>query len=153
MAEYVGELVHSEDNDGSYLFDVSYGKGGLPACLDSLRAGNRTRFISCSCDPNTEFVDVRVGEKVRYIVQTGKKIKVGEEMTVHYGKNYWVTLNEKSVWCTCGARVCMYDKKAWKARADMAKKVRIARANKAVKVEKAAEARKPRVANVDKSTR
>lgn len=116
LSEYVGELVHSDDLASTYLFDVKNDANTTMACIDSLRMGNWTRFINHSCDSNADFAVVRIGEELRYIVKAKRHIRKGQQVTVHYGEDYWKHRNRDDVWCGCGVKDCHFDKAAMRER-------------------------------------
>lgn len=121
LGEYLGELVHNGDIDSTYLFNITNDKtGSRPlACIDALRVGNWTRFINPSCEPNSDYEIVRVGEEVKFVIGTRKAIEQGEEIMVSYGdEGYWEMQNRKGLWCGCGMEGCKWSEEAVQARAD-----------------------------------
>jgi uncharacterized protein len=83
LIEYWGKLIpdaEAQTIGGRYLFELENGKtiaGGTKK--------NLARYINHSCKPNAE-VEIR-GNKV--YIYSRKKIKLGEEITYDYGKEYF----------------------------------------------------------------
>lgn len=63
--------------------------------------GNWTRFLNHSCDANCEFQTAVVGTRVATIIVAERDIEWGEELTVHYGYEYWDDQG-----CPCGSANC-----------------------------------------------
>jgi hypothetical protein len=92
--EYVGRVVKEEElaNDRlKYLFSVSKKK-----MIDGNIPENRARFINHSCRPNCR----AEGPNGRVFIMTKRKIKAGEEITYHYGKEYFDLILRK-LGCKC----------------------------------------------------
>ncbi|KAF1836189.1 SET domain-containing protein, partial [Decorospora gaudefroyi] len=111
IGEYNGEVLplcsRFPKDSGTYLFNVEREEDGeAVAYLDSLRVGSWTRFINHSCRPNVVFEMMRVGREMRVVIVTVRKVRVGEEVLVHYGPEYWAGLERKGVFCGCGEGRC-----------------------------------------------
>lgn len=94
IIDYVGEILPNaqcEYNLGKYLFEV-----GEYFTVDGSARENIARYINHSCKPNAE-VEIEQGEINIYAI---KNIESGEEITYHYGKDYF---NEfiKPIGCQC----------------------------------------------------
>ncbi|KAH7088464.1 hypothetical protein FB567DRAFT_620856 [Paraphoma chrysanthemicola] len=113
LGEYTGLLVPDSfaKPEARYLFDLIGNAPETIAYIDSLRAGNWTRFINHSCRPNTQFELVRVGREVRVCVHVVRNIEAGEEVTIGYGKTYWGTMAESGIFCGCGEKRCRFKRK------------------------------------------
>ena len=94
IVEYTGRKVTPEEMNsdrGKYLFWVSDTKminGNIPE--------NRARFINHSCAPNCR----AEGPNGRVFIMARRRIKAGEELTYHYGKEYFDRLI-KAKGCKC----------------------------------------------------
>ncbi|KAF2498661.1 SET domain-containing protein [Lophium mytilinum] len=73
------------------------------ADIDAEWFGNWTRFANHSCNSNAKFVPRRVGNHLVMVVQAKKRIPVGAEITVAYGKEY---LDAMGTLCLCGHKDC-----------------------------------------------
>lgn len=85
IIEYWGKLVRSDIADkvaGRYLFDLENGKTVLGGTRKNI-----ARYINHACRPNAEVRFV----KNRIYIYSSKRIKVGEEITYDYGKEYFDT--------------------------------------------------------------
>ena len=71
---------------------------------DSALAGNWTRYINHSCDPNTEFVTVNIGMRTTPLIKTTRNIEFGEDITVNYGPDFLANLK---IACRCGLSTCL----------------------------------------------
>lgn len=54
--------------------------------IDAVLRGNFTRFINHSCDANTKFRHMQLGQKIVTTVEAAKNIPFGTIITVEYGK-------------------------------------------------------------------
>jgi SET domain-containing protein len=111
VAEYVGErITHAEadrryDDDSmeehhTFLFTVS-----ARTVIDATVAGNDSRYINHSCDPNCESTIVR--GRVRIVAL--RDIAVGEELHYDYAYQRDGTESEseeRQYRCLCGTRRC-----------------------------------------------
>jgi hypothetical protein len=103
IAEYIGRPVKEEElkNDRlKYLFSVSKKK-----MIDGNIPENRARFINHSCRPNCR----AEGPNGRVFIMTKRKIKEGEEITYHYGKEYFDLILRKQ---GCQCVKCLEEKAA-----------------------------------------
>jgi len=85
IIEYTGDRMSSKKADeigGKYLFDVSDS-----LVINGQDRKNLSRYINHSCKPNA-YAEIDEDEgRVRIYAQ--KKINPEEEITYHYGKEYW----------------------------------------------------------------
>jgi SET domain-containing protein len=79
--------------DNRYLFEIN-----ARWTIDGSGRGNRARYINHSCRPNAEVYFVKHAIKIRAI----KNIKPGDEITYHYGRDYF-DIFIKQVGCKCAA--------------------------------------------------
>jgi uncharacterized protein len=114
IVEYVGPKIANADVEhragARYLFEVN-----SRWTIDGSSRRNRARYINHSCRPNAEVYFVKHAIKIRAI----KNIKPGDEITYHYGRDYFDSFI-KEVGCKC--RACA------KKRAEMRKSRRRTRA-------------------------
>ncbi len=83
IAEYIGTEVGPEEikrDRGKYLFLVSNTR-----TINGNIRENRARFINHSCAPNCR----AEGPNGRVFIIARRKIRAGEELTYHYGKEYF----------------------------------------------------------------
>ena len=110
LGEYVGEILHprgTKDPEGTYGLAISgpndsYETVGI---VNARHYGNWTRYINHSCDPNTEFASMLIGRKQRAVIKTLRDVAMFEELTVHYGDEYWI---HRDFRCRCGASDCRF---------------------------------------------
>jgi SET domain-containing protein len=57
--------------------------------IDALIAGNHTRFINHSHDPNVEACSVFCDGLIQMILRTIRPVAPGEELLMDYGPLYW----------------------------------------------------------------
>jgi hypothetical protein len=96
IIRYIGKKIRTEtadDLDTRYLFEIN-----TRWTIDGSNRANRARYINHSCRPNAEVYFVKHVIKVRAI----KNIKAGDEITYHYGRNYFDAFI-KAVGCKCAA--------------------------------------------------
>jgi SET domain-containing protein len=94
IVRYVGRKISTEDTedlDTRYLFEINN-----RWTIDGSSRRNRARYINHSCRPNAEVYFVKHVIKIRAI----KNIKSGDEITYHYGRNYFDAFI-KAVGCKC----------------------------------------------------
>lgn len=72
------------------------------ATISPKRYGNWTRFLNHSCNASCVFRELVIGDRIILAVEAVRDICILEEITVHYGDNYW-TGGRK---CQCGAANC-----------------------------------------------
>ena len=110
LAEYTGLIVPNEaknpkyrDNVYGYAFSRP-GSGDIFAMISAKLYGNWTRYISHSCDANTTFRPMAIGERYRVMIVAVKDIDIFEEVTVDYGPHYFLGRHP----CLCGEQCCRY---------------------------------------------
>lgn len=94
IIEYIGREVTDEEMNrdrDKCLFWVSKTK-----MINGAIRENRARFINHSCAPNCK----AEGPNGRVFIMARRKIKAGEELTYHYGKEYFEALI-KPKGCKC----------------------------------------------------
>lgn len=96
IIEYVGPLIANaevEKSRGKYFFGVN-----TKWSIDGSARSNTARYINHSCQPNAEaFISGR-----RVWVWSKRNIKIGEEITIDYGKEYFDD-QIKPKGCKCAA--------------------------------------------------
>jgi uncharacterized protein len=96
IIRYTGKKIPTkltDDLDTRYLFEINE-----RWTIDGSNRRNRARYINHACRPNAEVYFVKHVIKVRAI----KNIKAGDEITYHYGRNYFDAFI-KEVGCKCVA--------------------------------------------------
>ena len=96
IIRYSGKKIPTkltDDMDTRYLFEINE-----RWTIDGSNRRNRARYINHACRPNAEVYFVKHVIKVRAI----KNIKAGDEITYHYGRNYFDAFI-KEVGCKCVA--------------------------------------------------
>jgi uncharacterized protein len=96
ILRYIGRKIRTEtadELDTRYLFEIN-----TRWTIDGSSRRNRARYINHSCRPNAEVYFVKHVIKIRAI----KNIKPGDEITYHYGRNYFDAFI-KAVGCKCAA--------------------------------------------------
>jgi uncharacterized protein len=119
IVRYSGRKIRTDtadDLDTRYLFEIN-----TRWTIDGATRRNTARYINHSCRPNAEVYFVKHAIKIRAI----KNIKIGDEITYHYGRNY-LDAFIKQVGCKCLA--CL--RKRAKERAERRARLRRARARK-----------------------
>lgn len=84
IIEYTGEHISHKEADrreGKYLFTLSE-----TVVIDGKGRDNIARYINHSCTPNVEAETDEEEGKIR--ISAKKKILIGEELTIDYGKEY-----------------------------------------------------------------
>ena len=95
VIEYFGEYLSEEQTNekcGKYLFKVD-----KKTTIDGSARSNIARYVNHSCKPNCE----AILEGKRIFIYSKRKIKAGEEITYHYGKEYYEDVI-KPMGCKCG---------------------------------------------------
>jgi len=85
VIEYTGERLSTKEADkrsGRYLFTVDKG-----LVLDGKDRKHLARYINHSCRPNC-YAEVDEDER-KVNIYAKRAIKAGEELSYHYGKEYW----------------------------------------------------------------
>ena len=96
IIRYIGRKIRTEtadELDTRYLFEIN-----TRWTIDGSSRRTRARYINHSCRPNAEVYFVKHVIKIRAI----KNIKPGDEITYHYGRNYFDAFI-KAVGCKCAA--------------------------------------------------
>jgi uncharacterized protein len=96
IIRYTGKKIPTkltDDLDTRYLFEINE-----RWTIDGSNRRNRARYINHACRPNAEVYFVKHVIKVRAI----KNIKPGDEITYHYGRNYFEAFI-KDAGCKCMA--------------------------------------------------
>lgn len=94
LIEYKGRELSEEEkytSNSKYLFELSD-----KITLDGYIKNNNAKFINHSCKPNSEFVI----KKNKVYIQSLRKIKKKEEISVDYGSEYFKEYI-KPVGCRC----------------------------------------------------
>jgi uncharacterized protein len=110
IIEYVGEIISADEADEryddramahhrTYLFALDDGR-----CIDGAVAGNDSRFINHSCEPNCEAVEI----DGHIWIQALRPIAAGEELTYDYAYERVDEDEDLSTLycCRCGAPGC-----------------------------------------------
>ena len=110
LGEYVGEIMHPRnrnDLDGKYAISlpVSSESHECVAIINARQYGNWTRYMNHSCDPNCAFDAMLIGRKQRAMMMTLRDVAMFEELTVHYGDEYWI---HRDNLCQCGSTKCRF---------------------------------------------
>ncbi|KAE8977117.1 hypothetical protein PF010_g7513 [Phytophthora fragariae] len=71
---------------------------GMFVYIEALHCGSITRFMSHSCDPNVEFVEMQNGKDVKVLARMIKTVKPGTQLTVNYGDEIWFKCACDSCW-------------------------------------------------------
>lgn len=70
--------------------------------VDASASGNWTRFLNHSCEPNCTFARaLRCGHTRVIYVRTKRPVRAGEQLLVHYGRDYF-----EDTECKCGSKGC-----------------------------------------------
>ncbi len=96
IIEYTGERITNEEADrrgGKYLFIVTD-----ELVIDGKDRANTARYINHACKPNAEAEHDE--DEDRIYIRAKKNITPGEEITYHYGKDYF-DLMIKPYGCRC----------------------------------------------------
>jgi len=96
IVRYSGRRIPTDtadDLDTRYLFEIN-----TRWTIDGSSRRNRARYINHACRPNAEAYFVKHMIKIRAI----RNIKPGEEITYHYGRNYFDSFI-KEIGCKCVA--------------------------------------------------
>ncbi len=96
VVEYTGETITEEEANrrgGKYLFELND-----KFTIDGKERHNLARYINHSCQPNC-YPELNEDE-TRVFIYTKRNIKPGEEITYHYGKDYFNRII-KPLGCKC----------------------------------------------------
>ena len=129
VCEYAGEVLSYEEAqkrsllqtkaDMNYIITVNEfcRSGVIKTHVDPRYFGNIGRFLNHSCEPNLFMVPVRVDTEIPLLgLFANRKIKVGEELTFHYGiSSVSESLNNSELEgkdytllpCYCGSQTCL----------------------------------------------
>ncbi|KZF20782.1 SET domain-containing protein [Xylona heveae TC161] len=107
LGEYIGEIlpVHANVQDEVYgmsIFDSR--RVAQVGMISSAIKGNWTRYINHSCEPNSVFETVIVGQHRKTLVKSIREIDIFEEITIDYGPFYF----DSQKLCCCGSLRCRY---------------------------------------------
>jgi SET domain-containing protein len=96
IIEYLGETITTDEGNqrgGKYLFELND-----QWMIDGKERGNIARYINHSCRPNAypELSD----DETQVKIYAKKKIPAGEEITYHYGPQYFKMII-KPIGCRC----------------------------------------------------
>ena len=86
------EADRLESRGSRYMFEIN-----SRWTIDGAKRWNVARYVNHSCRPNAEAIE-RKGPSIVYCAR--RKIKIGEEITVDYGKDYFAAFIGKSH-CKC----------------------------------------------------
>ncbi|CBZ54187.1 Multidomain chromatinic protein with the following architecture: 3x PHD-bromo-3xPHD-SET domain and associated cysteine cluster at the C-terminus, related [Neospora caninum Liverpool] len=116
VIEYVGDMVRNCVSDLREALYEKQGGGGDGACymfrlddnfvVDATRAGNVSRFINHSCEPNCtcRILVCEAGQK-HIVIIAKTAIRAGEEITYDY--QFGIGNETDKLACLCGARTCL----------------------------------------------
>lgn len=96
VTEYTGEVITVDEANrrgGQYLFELNDS-----FTVDGKERHNTARYINHSCAPNC-YPEIDEDEK-HIFIYAKKAIKIGEELTYNYGKEFW-DVHVKSKGCRC----------------------------------------------------
>ncbi|EYE98349.1 SET domain protein [Aspergillus ruber CBS 135680] len=107
LGEFIGEIRHWDyEGDPKYNYLITDEFLEPVAKISPKRYGNWTRFINHSCDASTKFEVMAIGKRLVVVIQAKREIVMFEEITVHYGDDYW---NDQA--CQCGSSECVSKKR------------------------------------------
>ncbi|KAK1942004.1 Histone-lysine N-methyltransferase [Phytophthora citrophthora] len=101
VGEYVGRLFEYpavlegqpaqaiKQNSGYTMLLNTLSVSGMFVYIEALKCGSITRFMSHSCDPNVEFVEMQNGANVKVLARMIKSVRPGTQLTVSYGDEMW----------------------------------------------------------------
>lgn len=96
IIEYFGKFLSGEEADkqgGKYLFEIDE-----DLVIDGTTRKNIARYLNHSCKPNC-YAET---DGKRVFIYSKRKIKPGEELCYHYGKEYWEDIIQPHG-CRCDA--------------------------------------------------
>lgn len=99
-AEHQNRITEYEDSGIKHHFFMEIKKDYV---IDATKAGNISRFINHSCNPNAKTEKWTVLGMIRIAFAATKVIKQGEEITFDY---QFVSYGEKEQKCYCGSKNC-----------------------------------------------
>ncbi|OGI22159.1 MAG: hypothetical protein A2808_04010 [Candidatus Moranbacteria bacterium RIFCSPHIGHO2_01_FULL_55_24] len=93
IIEYIGRRISTKENaDNKYIFNVN-----SRIDIDGSPRWNTARYVNHSCRPNCEAINRRG----RIFIVAKRNIKPGEELTYHYGKDYFKSEYIQKMGCRC----------------------------------------------------
>ncbi|MCF7831312.1 MAG: SET domain-containing protein [Candidatus Pacebacteria bacterium] len=98
VIEYTGDRItdaEAQKRGGKYLFQVNDN-----LTIDGTKRHNTGRYMNHACKPNAEAEHDE--ETDRIYIRAKKPIKSGEEITYHYGKDYFKRMIQP-VGCKCAS--------------------------------------------------
>jgi hypothetical protein len=95
--DYIGEfcgVVTSKHNEISEHYDYNYFNDKSNIAIAPRKTGNEMQFINHSYNPNCDWLKI-IGfdNKYHIIIIAVKEIKIGEQIYINYGEEYWKTRN------------------------------------------------------------
>ncbi|KAE8880592.1 hypothetical protein PF007_g11441 [Phytophthora fragariae] len=87
-----------KQNSGYTMLLNAKSVSGMFVYIEALHCGSITRFMSHSCDPNVEFVEMQNGKDVKVLARMIKTVKPGTQLTVNYGDEIWFKCACDSCW-------------------------------------------------------
>jgi hypothetical protein len=96
VIEYTGEVISAEEANrrgGKYLFELND-----DWTIDGKTRDNRARYLNHSCRPNCE--PILSEDETEVHIHAKRRIKPGEELTYHYGKDYFTRIIQP-LGCRC----------------------------------------------------
>lgn len=107
---YFGEVCHkrnarkrAKESRGEYLLAMQVGADMY--YVDAEALGTSMRFVNHSCNPNTQWRVWEVGREPMLVLETLYSIQENEEVTVNYGRDYWIPPGlpkDGGFHCLCG---------------------------------------------------
>lgn len=99
MTEYLGMVscdhITSRPGDSTYRMAYPLPRiAGWVWSIDALKEGNISRFVNHSRTPNVEIKIFFDGTLLRLALVALQDIVAGEELTLNYGSDYWLSRNE-----------------------------------------------------------
>jgi len=96
IIEYTGDRitdVEAQKREGKYLFEVHEN-----LTIDGTKRHNTARYMNHACKPNAEAEHDEATNRI--YIRAKKSIKLGEEVTYHYGKDYFKRMIQP-IGCKC----------------------------------------------------
>uniref|UniRef100_H3H669 SET domain-containing protein n=1 Tax=Phytophthora ramorum TaxID=164328 RepID=H3H669_PHYRM len=110
VGEYVGRLFEYpavlegqsaqaiKQNSGYTMLLNTQSVSGMFVYIEALKCGSITRFMSHSCDPHVEFVEMQNESKIKVLARMIKTVWPGTQLTVNYGDEIWFKCGCDSCW-------------------------------------------------------
>ncbi|KAI1626885.1 hypothetical protein EDD37DRAFT_236829 [Exophiala viscosa] len=121
LGEYIGEIYprkeqewrYGGDEGCKYLFPCDIATKTATKKPDKFEVdpgifGNWTRYINHSCDPNAEYFQTTVSQRIGNFICAIRDIGFGEDITSSYGQYYFQALK---MTCRCGSDKCFHKDK------------------------------------------